>query len=196
MAPKEFLGVTLLEAGTSHELSTGNYFLYGKGVTQITVTGTVTIFSLEMAELSEIHMVLADERAQAELRSVVIGKGSEEFCYSSFGEVMGRSNHYIHEALILVPEHASVHAKISAMIHPQAAAYAVKIHESAVFLGQTGSVRGIPELKVASDDGLASHSATTERLSGDTLSYLSSRGISLTLAQRLYLTARISKVYT
>ncbi len=98
--------------------------------------------------------------------------------------------------MILVPEHASVHAKISAMIHPKTAAYAVKIHESAVFLGETGSVRGIPELKVASDDGQASHSATTERLSGEILSYLSSRGISLTLAQRLYLAARISKVYT
>lgn len=94
-----------------------------------------------------------------------------------------------------MPDHASVHAKISAMIHSKARAYRVKIHESAVFLGTTGSVRGIPELKVASDDGLASHSATTERLSGDILSYLSSRGISLALARRLYLTARISKVY-
>ena len=72
-----------MEAGTSHELDSGNYFIYGKGVTEITVTGTVTMYSLEFAELSEIRMVLAGEQAQAELRSVVIGKSSEEYRYSS-----------------------------------------------------------------------------------------------------------------
>lgn len=62
-------------------------------------------------------------------------------------------------------------------------------------LGTTGKVRGIPELKVASEDGKASHSATMERLSGDILVYLASRGISLNQAQKMYLSSRISSTY-
>lgn len=73
--------------------------------------------------------------------------------------------------------------------------YDVKVHESALMLGGTGKVRGIPELKVASEDGKASHSATMEQLSGDILVYLASRGISLNQAQKMYLSSRIASTY-
>lgn len=82
------------------------------------------------------------------------------------------------------------------MIEPGTVAYDVKIHESALFLGETGNVHGVPELKVASEDGLASHSATMERVSGEMLSYLASRGVPHELAQKLYLSARISQAYS
>jgi Fe-S cluster assembly scaffold protein SufB len=94
-----------------------------------------------------------------------------------------------------VPDGARANAKISADVRSGTADYDVKIHESALLLGETGGVRGIPELRVASEDGLASHSATVERVSGEMLSYLASRGISRTLAQKTYLSARISQTY-
>ncbi len=74
--------------------------------------------------------------------------------------------------------------------------YDVNIHESAILLGTTGGVRGIPELRVGADDGKASHSATMERLSGDMLVYLASRGLDINLAKKIYLSARIAQTYS
>lgn len=85
--PKEFVSISLLEAGTSHTLSQGDYFVYGKGVTEITVTGDVRIYSLELSESSEIILRMRDLNSRAELRSVVIGGGSTTQSYASLGEV-------------------------------------------------------------------------------------------------------------
>lgn len=76
--PKEFVDISLLEAGTSHVLHSGNYFVYGNGITEITATGEIKVFSLELAGSSEIRIVLANESARAELRSVVVGNASEK----------------------------------------------------------------------------------------------------------------------
>lgn len=193
--PKEFVNISLLEAGTSHVLADGNYFVYGEGATDIVSEGRIVVYSLEMTDNSSVAIRLASESASAELRSVVIGKKSVDREFSSLGEVSGVANRYHHDALVLVPEGARVNARISAMVHPGSAAYDVKVHESVLLLGATGSARGIPELQVASEDGLASHSATMERVSGDMLAYLESRGISHQAAQKIYLSARITSVY-
>lgn len=193
--PKEFVNISLLEAGTSHILGDGNYFVYGEGTTEITSEGNVVVYSLEMTDSSNISIRLANESASAELRSIVIGKNAVDRDFSSLGEVFGTSNRYHHDALVLVSEGGRVNARISAMVHPNSAAYDVNVHESVLLLGATGSARGIPELKVASEDGLASHSATMERVSGDMLAYLESRGISNRAAQKIYLSARIANTY-
>lgn len=52
--PKEFVDISILESGTSHVLHAGNYFLYGEGFTEITVTGDVIIYSLELSNASKI----------------------------------------------------------------------------------------------------------------------------------------------
>ncbi len=123
--PKEFVDISILEAGTSHVLHTGNYFIYGGGFTEITVMGDVKIYSLELSDSSEIQILLSGIKAQAELRSVIIGNISAERHFLSLGNVSGVSNRYIHEALILVPEKTRAHAKISASIQSDTTDYHV-----------------------------------------------------------------------
>jgi Fe-S cluster assembly iron-binding protein IscA len=91
-APKEFAGISILEAGTSHVLGSGNYFVYGEGITEISVTGDAKIFSLELSDASEIQIILATAKAQAELRSVIVGDVSAERRFTSLGTVSGVSN--------------------------------------------------------------------------------------------------------
>lgn len=81
--PKEFVNISLLEAGTSHTLNQGDYFVYGKGITDITVTGDVRIYSLELSESSEITLRMSGTNSRAELRSVVVGGSSTTQSYAS-----------------------------------------------------------------------------------------------------------------
>ncbi len=70
------------------------------------------------------------------------------------------------------------------------------IHESNIFLGQTGAIRGVPTLKVRSDDVKASHSCTIERLSDEHRFYLEGRGLSEHDAKLTLLDGKIASLYT
>jgi len=70
------------------------------------------------------------------------------------------------------------------------------IRETNVFIGDTGMIRGVPTLKVRSDDVKASHSCTIERLSDEHRFYLEGRGLSEQDAKMTLLDGKISHLYT
>jgi Fe-S cluster assembly protein SufD len=68
--------------------------------------------------------------------------------------------------------------------------------QSNVFLGNSGKIRGIPELRVASNDVKARHACSVERVSAEALFYLRSRGLSAEAATASLLSARISEIFS
>jgi hypothetical protein len=87
--PKEFVNISMLEAGTSHEIDSGNYFVYGNGVTQIIAKGQVRIYTLEVNSSSEVKVQIADPSSSVQLNSVVVCEPGATQSYTSFGEVTG-----------------------------------------------------------------------------------------------------------
>ncbi|MFZ4461221.1 MAG: SufD family Fe-S cluster assembly protein [Patescibacteria group bacterium] len=69
------------------------------------------------------------------------------------------------------------------------------IRETNVFIADTGMIRGVPTLKVRSDDVKASHSCTIERLSDEHRFYLEGRGLSEQDAKMTLLDGKISHLY-
>lgn len=69
------------------------------------------------------------------------------------------------------------------------------IRETNVFIGDTGMIRGVPTLKVRSDDVKASHSCTIERLSDEHRFYLEGRGLSEQDAKIVLLDGKIAHLY-
>ncbi|MDD3646791.1 MAG: SufD family Fe-S cluster assembly protein [Candidatus Gracilibacteria bacterium] len=64
-----------------------------------------------------------------------------------------------------------------------------------IFLGNTGKIKGVPTLLVASNDVEASHACKIERVSDDELFYLRSRGIGKESAISMMLEAKISDLF-
>lgn len=69
------------------------------------------------------------------------------------------------------------------------------LSEENIFLGTTGKVRGIPTLKVHSNDVKAAHACNMQRIPDETLYYLRSRGLPKEDATVLLLQSYIAKIF-
>ncbi|MCH8518591.1 SufD family Fe-S cluster assembly protein [Candidatus Gracilibacteria bacterium] len=69
------------------------------------------------------------------------------------------------------------------------------LSEENIFLGSTGKVRGIPTLKVHSNDVKAAHACNMQRIPDETLYYLRSRGLPKEDATVLLLQSYIAKIF-
>ena len=69
------------------------------------------------------------------------------------------------------------------------------LSEENIFLGTTGKVRGIPTLKVHSNDVKAAHACNMQRIPDETLYYLRSRGLPKEDATVLMLESYIYKIF-
>ena len=69
------------------------------------------------------------------------------------------------------------------------------LSEENIFLGTTGKVRGIPTLKVHSNDVKAAHACNMQRIPDETLYYLRSRGLPKEDATFLLLQSYIAKIF-
>lgn len=120
----------------------------------------------------------------------------ETTSYSSQGILSGSQNKYTQEVLVLVADGARATAKIGAEVERDTREYELSIREFSLMFGETGYARAVPELQIASDDGRASHSATTEKISADMLAYFASRGIPETLARKIFVSSKAASMYT
>lgn len=74
-------------------------------------------------------------------------------------------------------------------------AYAEAVQSNVLF-GEAGKIRGIPELRIASDDVKARHSCSVERFSDEKLFYLRSRGMEKDDAVATLVSSKISKAFS
>lgn len=102
-----------------------------------------------------------DEKIQMTIRSVVRALGCDtDLHIGSF-----------------VASGGSVDLDASVEMAPESGDSTGSLLEENIFLGDSGSVRGVPALLVRSDRARASHALRIERVSDETLFYLRSRGI-------------------
>jgi Fe-S cluster assembly scaffold protein SufB len=65
------------------------------------------------------------------------------------------------------------------------------VDQTNILLGETASIQAIPRLEVATDDIVGGHSCRVHRLSGETLFYLTSRGLLSNHAEAMLLNSEI-----
>ena len=117
------------------------------------------------------------EGSRLSVRLLLAARAGGELKARVLARVGGDRNRADVKALSLAGTGARVNLDATAHVLPGAHKAEGYVHQENVFLDETGTVRGVPGLRVESDDVQAGHSARTQRLDDARVFYLRSRGI-------------------
>lgn len=145
---------------------------------------------------SDFEVRLEGESSQADVRAVAISQDFLPASYVSRTVSLASKTRASSEIAAFALSNGDLSITTSAEIGPGVfAAYAEAVQSNILF-GETAKVRGIPELKIASDDVKARHSCSVERFSDDKLFYLRSRGLSAPKATASLVSAKTSHTFS
>lgn len=136
------------------------------------------------------------DSSEADIRSVAISDALSPTSYASKTVSSASGTRAVSNVAAFALSGAELSVSTSAEIGPGVASAYAEAVQSNVLFGSAAKVRGIPELKIASDDVKARHACSVERFSEDRLFYLRSRGLSAPEAVASLVSAKISETFS
>jgi Fe-S cluster assembly scaffold protein SufB len=134
--------------------------------------------------------------SEADVRSVAISENALPTSYVSKTVSSASYTRAVSNVAAFALKDAEIFVSTSAEIGPDVfSAYAEAVQSNVLF-GDFAKIRGVPELKIASDDVKARHACSVERFSEDRLFYLRSRGLSEQEALASMISAKISEIFS
>lgn len=124
---------------------------------------------------ADVSVFLNGDRSEADLRAVAVSENGRTAAYATKTATSASKTRAVSDVTAFSLPGGDLSVTTVAEIGEGVfGAYAEAV-QSNVFFGDSGKVRGIPELRIASDDVKARHSCSVERFSDEKLFYLRSR---------------------
>jgi Fe-S cluster assembly iron-binding protein IscA len=142
---------------------------------------------------SKILVNQADSRVQ--IRILILGSRTETVTGNIIWEITSNNSSLDIRVLTLVQSEESAKISVVWKVSEWTQNYEIQIHQSNVFLGSSGNISGIPGLQVASNDGVAEHSATFHTLQNTSLAYIMARWLSEKQAKMLLVNAQVTDIF-
>lgn len=145
---------------------------------------------------AEIRTELSGRGSEADLRAVAVSEGGRTARYVSRTESSASKTRACSDVSAFALKDGDLFVETVASIGPGVSAGYAEAVQSNVLFGERAKVRGVPELRIASDDVKARHSCAVERFSEDRLFYLRSRGLTESEATVSLLSAKTSLAFS
>lgn len=145
---------------------------------------------------AEIFAELSGFQSDADLRAVAVSEGGKTARYVSRTESSASKTRACSDVSAFALADGDLFIETVASIAPGVSAGYAEAVQSNVLFGDRAKVRGVPELRIASDDVKARHSCSVERFSEDRLFYLRSRGLTESEATASLLSAKTSLAFS
>ncbi|MDQ1344261.1 MAG: Fe-S cluster assembly protein SufB [Patescibacteria group bacterium] len=145
---------------------------------------------------AEVAVFLLGDRSEADVRAVAVSEAGKPSAYSSRTVSTASNTRASSDVAAFSMSGGDLSVTTVAEIGEGVfGAYAEAVQSSVLF-GNSGKVRGIPELRIGSDDVKARHSCSVERFSDEKLFYLRSRGLSESDAVASLVAAKTSSAFS
>jgi Fe-S cluster assembly scaffold protein SufB len=180
-------------------LQTGSYGVFSqkKQHFQIAPHAQVTLYEFvfqnsdSLPSQTEIELL---EWSSLSQRICAIGAPNQTLSHTVTARISGNAAKADVRLTGLALDRAHVHLDGIGIVHANVQWACIRVHESQIFLGESGSFQGKPSLEIASHDVEAAHSLTTQRLSEATQAFLTSRGLSESQARSMMLAAEVKNL--
>lgn len=145
---------------------------------------------------AELSVLLGGFGSEADVRAVAISEGGKTSNYVSRTVSAASKTRASSEVSAFSLSHGDLSITTVAEIGEGVSGAYAEAVQSNVLFGEAGKIRGIPELRIASDDVKARHSCSVERFSDEKLFYLRSRGMEKDDAVATLVSSKISKAFS
>lgn len=145
---------------------------------------------------ADLSVFLNGDRSEADVRAVAVSENGQSAKYSSRTVTSASKTRACSDvAAFSLPGGDLFITTVAEIGKGVFGAYAEAVQSNLLF-GESGKVRGVPELRIASDDVKARHSCSVERFSDEKLFYLRSRGLSVPEATASLVSAKTSQAFS